>query len=169
MDTPISGSSRRFNDSMKPLVSILIPAYNAEPWIAETIRSAIGRHGPTRRSSWSMMDPLIRHYLLFKVCFQNGICCYSGEPGRVRGKKQAYELCQGDYIQWLDADDLLSPDKVAKQMGVAEQSQSKQTLLSSAWGFFIFRTSKARFVPTSLWCDLSPIEGCSADGRRTSI
>jgi glycosyltransferase involved in cell wall biosynthesis len=28
---------------MKPLVSILIPAHNAEPWIAETIKSALGQ------------------------------------------------------------------------------------------------------------------------------
>ena len=26
---------------MKPLVSILIPAYNAEEWLSETLRSAI--------------------------------------------------------------------------------------------------------------------------------
>ena len=28
---------------MKPLVSILIPAYNAEKWIAETIESAVAQ------------------------------------------------------------------------------------------------------------------------------
>ena len=28
---------------MKPLVSILIPAYNAEEWIADTIRSAMAQ------------------------------------------------------------------------------------------------------------------------------
>ena len=28
---------------MKPLVSILIPAYNSEEWIADTLRSAIGQ------------------------------------------------------------------------------------------------------------------------------
>jgi len=28
---------------LKPLVSILIPAYNAEEWIAETLRSAVGQ------------------------------------------------------------------------------------------------------------------------------
>jgi hypothetical protein len=43
-------------------------------------------------------------------------------------------------------------------MKAAEQSQSKLTLLSCGWGYFIFRPNKARFVPTSLWCDLSPIE-----------
>ena len=33
---------------MKPLVSILIPAYNAERWIAETIRSALGQTWPQK-------------------------------------------------------------------------------------------------------------------------
>jgi Glycosyltransferase like family 2 len=70
-------------------------------------------------------------------------------------RNKAYELCQGDYIQWLDADDLLSRDKIAKQIKAAEQSQSKLTLLSCGWGYFISRPNKARFVPTSLWCDLS--------------
>jgi glycosyltransferase involved in cell wall biosynthesis len=78
--------------------------------------------------------------------------------GVCAARNKAYELCQGDYIQWLDADDLLSPDKVAKQMEAAEQSQGERTLLSSTWGYFIFRTNKARFVATSIWCDLSPIE-----------
>ena len=33
---------------MKPLVSILIPAYNAEKWIAETLESAIGQTWPCK-------------------------------------------------------------------------------------------------------------------------
>ena len=33
---------------MKPLVSILISAYNAERWIAETIRSTLGQTGPRK-------------------------------------------------------------------------------------------------------------------------
>jgi glycosyltransferase involved in cell wall biosynthesis len=32
---------------MKPKVSILIPAYNAERWISETLRSAIAQTRPT--------------------------------------------------------------------------------------------------------------------------
>src|SRR5260370_24543815 len=34
--------------AMKPLVSILIPAYNAEPWVAETIRSAAAHTWPRK-------------------------------------------------------------------------------------------------------------------------
>jgi GT2 family glycosyltransferase len=35
---------------------------------------------------------------------------------------------------------------------------TKRTLFSSAWGRFIYRPSKASFIPTPLWCDLSPVE-----------
>ena len=33
---------------MEPLVSILIPAFNAEPWLADTIRSAITQTWPRK-------------------------------------------------------------------------------------------------------------------------
>jgi glycosyltransferase involved in cell wall biosynthesis len=78
--------------------------------------------------------------------------------GASTARNRAFELCQGDYIQWMDADDLLSPDKVAKQMESAQTCQGKRVLFSSAWGAFMYRVSKAQFSPTSLWCDLSPLE-----------
>jgi hypothetical protein len=58
----------------------------------------------------------------------------------------------------LDADDLLSRDKIAKQMEMAERCGSRRTLLSSAWGHFMYRPAKAKFIPTPLWCDQSPTE-----------
>jgi glycosyltransferase involved in cell wall biosynthesis len=43
---------QRLNDLrfhiMKPLVSILIPAYNAEPWIADIIKSALNQTWPSK-------------------------------------------------------------------------------------------------------------------------
>ncbi len=43
-------------------------------------------------------------------------------------------------------------------MQAAEESQDKHRLFSSGWGSFMSRPAKARFNPTSLWCDLSPTE-----------
>ena len=43
-------------------------------------------------------------------------------------------------------------------MEAAQESQDKRILLSCGWGYFIFRVNKARFVPTALWHDLSPVE-----------
>ena len=144
---------------MTPLVSILIPAYNAERWIAETISSALAQTWP-RKEIIVVNDGSIDQTLRLTRQFESkGVSVVTQEnQGVCAARNKAYELCQGDYIQWLDADDLLSRDKIAKQMKAAEQSQSKLTLLSCGWGYFIFRPNKARFVPTSLWCDLSPIE-----------
>lgn len=144
---------------MTPLVSILIPAYNAQSWVVETIRSALGQTWPRKEiivvddgstdQTLSIVQKFASETVSVVTQENQGVCA---------ARNKAYELCQGDYIQWLDADDLLSPDKIGKQMKAAEKSQSKQTLFSCGWGHFRYRPSKAKFVPTSLWCDLSPNE-----------
>ena len=40
--------------------------------------------------------------------------------GAAAARNLAFSLSKGEYIQWLDADDLLAPDKIALQMEVAE-------------------------------------------------
>ncbi len=43
-------------------------------------------------------------------------------------------------------------------MEVMDQCRSKRTLLSGPWGRFVYRYYRAQFIPTGLWCDLSPTE-----------
>jgi glycosyltransferase involved in cell wall biosynthesis len=144
---------------MKPLVSILIPAYDAERWIADTIQSALAQTWPRKEIivvDDGSSDETLRVARQFASETVSIVTQENQGAGAARNK--ALELCQGDYIQWLDADDLLSPDKIARQMEAVEECQSKGTLLSSAWGYFMYRPSHAQFVPTSLWCDLCPLE-----------
>ena len=67
-------------------------------------------------------------------------------------------MSHGDYIQWLDADDLLAPDKIEKQMAALDSGSSRRYVLSSPWGEFMYATPLVEFEPTSLWCDLSPTD-----------
>ena len=144
---------------MKPLVSILIPAYNAEHWIADTIRSALAQTWPRKEiiivndGSCDVTAAIARRFASKTVPVIS-----QQNHGASTARNKALELCQGDYIQWLDADDLLSPDKVAHQMAAAQECQDKRILLSSGWGYFMYRPSKAKFIPTPLWCDLSAVE-----------
>lgn len=78
--------------------------------------------------------------------------------GAATARNRAFSLCQGDFIQWLDADDLLAPGKIELQLKEMEGGHSKLTLLSCAWGRFMYRSSKARFVSSLLWRDLPPLE-----------
>jgi glycosyltransferase involved in cell wall biosynthesis len=144
---------------VKPLVSILIPAYNAEEFVADAIRSAMDQ-------TWERKEIIVvddgstdRTAEIVRGFTSKGIIFVSREnQGASATRNDAFLLSQGDYIQWLDADDLLAPDKIERQFAALREGDDKRTLLCSSWGRFYYRTRGARFVPTSLWHDLSPVE-----------
>jgi glycosyltransferase involved in cell wall biosynthesis len=144
---------------MKPLVSILIPAYNAEEWLADTLRSAIGQTWPRKEivvvedGSTDGTLTVARRFASREVSVIR-----QENQGAAAARNRALQLCQGDYIQWLDADDLLSADKVARQIEALGADDTERTLLSCGWGSFMYRPRRAVFMPTALWCDLSPTE-----------
>ena len=144
---------------MKPLVSILIPAHNAEKWIGETLRSAIaqtwdhkeiivlddGSTDKTLAVARKFESPQLR------VVTQKN-------QGAAATRNNLFLLSTGDYIQYLDADDLLAPDKIACQLAVLKPSSSKRVLLSGSWGSFMYRFRRTKFTPSPLWCDLTPVD-----------
>ena len=144
---------------MRRLVSILIPAYNAEKWIADTVRSAVAQ-------TWEPKEIIIvddgstdRTLEIARRFESESLRVVRQEhQGAAAARNKALSVCRGDYIQWLDADDLLAPDKIALQMEAITSLNNPRILLSSAWGFFLYRPHRASFVPTALWCDLSPAE-----------
>jgi len=144
---------------MKPLISILVPAYNSERWIGDTLRSAIAQTWERKEiivvdDGSSDLTPDIARRFAAK-----GVSVITQKnQGAAAARNKAYAVSQGEFIQWLDADDLLSPDKLARQMAVAERIGGKSTLLSCQWGRFLYRYKRTQFVPTPLWCNLSPAE-----------
>jgi glycosyltransferase involved in cell wall biosynthesis len=145
--------------AMKPLVSILIPAYNAETWINYTLQSAIAQTWQRKEiivvddGSTDQTPEMVRRFASKEVKVVS-----TDNQGLSGAVNNAYRLCQGDYIQELDADDLLAQDKIERQLAALREGDSKRILLSSPWASFYHRTSHARFVPNSLWQDLSPVE-----------
>lgn len=144
---------------MKPLVSILIPAYNAEKWIAYTLRSAVAQTWPHKEiivvddGSTDRTAEVVRQFVSKGV-----ILCSTKNQGLCAAQNQGFQLCQGDYIQWLDADDLLAPDKIERQLAALREVESSRILLSSPWAHFYYRTRGAKFVRNYLCQDLSPVE-----------
>jgi glycosyltransferase involved in cell wall biosynthesis len=145
---------------MKPLVSILIPAYNAEPFLAQTIRSA-----QAQAATWPRTEVIVlvdegsrdkTMAVARRLASKTVSVVARPHQNAAAARNAAYSLCQGDYVQWLDADDLLAPDKVALQMQLAERLANKRMLLSAAWAYFFYRPSKANFRPNTLWADLTP-------------
>ena len=149
----------RNDQAMTPLVSILIPAFNSQQWIAETIRSALEQTWP-RKEIVVVDDGSSDDTLQIARRFESQTLrvVTQANQGAAAARNTAFSMCRGDYIQWLDADDLLAPDKIERQMAALSRCAGARPLLSCAWGRFIKRPGKARFIPSPLWYDLSPVE-----------
>jgi glycosyltransferase involved in cell wall biosynthesis len=144
---------------VKPLVSILIPAYNAEKWIADSLRSALAQ-------TWEPKEIIVvddgstdRTLAVARQFESEQLRVVAHQhQGAAATRNTALSLSRGEYIQYLDADDLMARDKIARQLEALGESSSKRTLLSGSWGEFVYRYYRSEFVPTALWCDLCPVD-----------
>jgi glycosyltransferase involved in cell wall biosynthesis len=144
---------------MDPLVSILIPAYNARQWIADTLKSALAQ-------TWARKEVIVVDdgssdqtlEIARSFASDNVSVVTQNNQGAAAARNKAFSLSQGDFIQWLDADDLLSPNKISAQMARVDEARQQRALLSSGWAYFAYRPQRAQFMPTALWTDLSPVE-----------
>ena len=105
----------------QPLVSVIIPAYNAEKFIGDTLKSVLtqtysaleiivvndGSADNTENAVKAFDDPRIKY-----IAQSNRGCSGAKNTGLL--------ACSGAYIQYLDADDLLSPDKIGEQVAALE-------------------------------------------------
>lgn len=144
---------------MEPLVSILIPAYNAEKWIGDTIKSAVSQTWP-RKEIIIVNDGSTDNTLEVAEQFESKTLKVISQKnsGASAARNKALEYAQGDYIQWLDADDLLQPEKIALQLDGSEDGRVSRTLFTCSWGIFYYRRQKSKFIPDVLWQDAAPVD-----------
>ena len=115
---------------LNPLVSILIPCYNSEQWIEQAIDSALNQtyknieiividDGSTDHSL-----EIIKSYG-DRLIWQNSKNC----GGNVTRNK-LLKLSQGKWLQYLDADDYLLPDKIKRQIEFLTQNPGTDVVYS---------------------------------------
>lgn len=101
---------------MTPLVSILIPCYNAERWIEETITSALNQ-------TYKNIEVIVvddgstdRSLEIIKSFDQQIYWETSKNRGGNVTRNRLLKISKGSWLQYLDADDYLLPDKVSRQV-----------------------------------------------------
>jgi glycosyltransferase involved in cell wall biosynthesis len=103
---------------MKPFISILIPCFNAERWVKQAIESALGQ---TQGNTEVIVidDGSTDGSLGIIGSFGDRIRWETGpNRGSNRARNRLIELAHGEWVQFLDADDYLKPDKIAAQASV---------------------------------------------------
>jgi glycosyltransferase involved in cell wall biosynthesis len=143
---------------MKKLVSILIPCYNADRWLAETIESALAQ-------TWGNKEIIIVDdgstdgSLAIAKIFESKNIKIITQPNQGSGaaRNRALQEAQGDFIQYLDADDLLSPNKIKRQLDMLLNG-NLDCVISGEWARFNHHPAEAIFLPQPIWTDLLSVD-----------
>src|SRR5678815_984429 len=108
---------RRPTSALPPLVSILIPCYNAERWIRQCIESALDQTYPNKEVI--VVDDGSKDASLEVIkSFGDRIRWETGpNRGGNAARNRLLQLAKGEWLQYLDADDYLLPEKISRQMG----------------------------------------------------
>lgn len=107
---------------MNALVSVVIPCYNAERWVGEAIQSCLDQtyqpievivvdDGSTDQSKQIVLAAGRN----VKVAVRLIEC---GHKGASAARNRGLAAAAGEYVQFLDADDLMSPRKIELQVAV---------------------------------------------------
>jgi glycosyltransferase involved in cell wall biosynthesis len=101
-------------------VSVLIPLFNSEKFIDKAIKSALDQTW-TNKEIIIVDDGSTDNSLSVAKSYESEIVKVFSQPnhGASSARNLAFKHSSGDYIQYLDADDLLSEDKIAVQMKIA--------------------------------------------------
>ena len=113
---------------MTDLVSILIPCYNAERWIRPAIDSALAQtYAPTEvivvdDGSKDRSLDIIRGFG-DRIRWETG-----PNRGGNATRNRLLDLARGEWVQYLDADDYLLPDKLEPQVRVLRERPDTDVL-----------------------------------------
>jgi glycosyltransferase involved in cell wall biosynthesis len=112
------------------LVSILIPCFNAEEWIARAIESALAQTWPDKEiivvddGSYDGSLEIIRRF--------DGRIHWDTGPNRGgnAARNRLLERAKGEWLQYLDADDYLLPEKIRRQAEFASAHPEADVIYS---------------------------------------
>jgi alpha-1,3-rhamnosyltransferase len=138
-----------------PLISVIMPAFNHELYIAEALQS-IGNQtyknielivindGSTDRTA-EIIGDYIKKNIEKNIRYLN-----KGNEGVCKALNKGLEMSTGDYIAFLASDDLWLPDRLAVQLEFMENNKNIGMVFADAW--FLNFTSKTN----SKWSDYKP-------------
>jgi glycosyltransferase involved in cell wall biosynthesis len=125
---------------LNQLVSIIIPTYNRRDLLPEAVESCLAQSWSDREiiivddGSTDGTDRFVQERLTTDWA-EKGIR-YVLQPncGASAARNSGLALATGDYIQFLDSDDLLFPSKLEQQIAVLESSENRVAAGCSCYG-----------------------------------
>ena len=104
---------------MKPLVSVVIPCFNVQDYIEEAVQSALDQtysnievicvDNASEDDTWKRLQEI-------KIKHPEIILSQEAKKGAPAARNCGIQNAKGEWVQFLDADDLLLPEKIEHQI-----------------------------------------------------
>lgn len=142
---------------MASLVSILIPCHNAAPWIAQTLESVLAQ-------TWLNREIIVvddgstdgSREIVSRFASRSVRLIAQRQAGAAAARNHAFRECRGDFVKFLDADDLLAPEMLSAQVhALAERSGH---IAYAEWARFTTSPATAVLRPRPEWRDANGLE-----------
>lgn len=135
-------------------VSIVIPCYNVEAYVSEAIESALAQTYPIHKivcvddGSCDSTLTILREY---EARYPSKISVVTGpNKGGNHARNLGLNAISSDYVQFLDADDVLFPDKIEVQIGLIAEASVEPTIVVGAFRNSADPASGPIFTPQRL-------------------
>ena len=113
----------------QPLISVFMPTYNQQEFVAEAIESVLSQNYDnieiiigddcSQDNTWKIVLAYQESYPVKIKAFRNAV-----NLGITRNCNQVLRNCTGKYIVFFAGDDLFLPEKISKQVKVMERDES---------------------------------------------
>lgn len=141
----------------KPLVSVIIPARNTGAVIAETLQSVSGQ-------SYRFLEIIVvddgstdsTPGVLQSFADSRMKTLRTDGLGASAARNVGMQHAQGELIQFLDSDDILSSDKIEKQVEALSRLQG-DCIASCAWARFESHSRHMQVEPQTVWTEPDPL------------
>lgn len=130
----------------QPLVSVVMPAYNAERYIGEAISSVLSQ----TYKNWELLilddcssdrtAEIAEHFVSCDTRIH--LLRNPQNMGVAKTRNRGLTLAQGEWVALLDSDDVWRSDKVEKQLALAERSRAELVYTS----YELFSSTESKIV-----------------------
>jgi glycosyltransferase involved in cell wall biosynthesis len=138
---------------MSALVSVIIPCRNGAVWLADAIESCLGQ-------TWKDLEIIVvddgssdgSRNVAARYRDRGVVALDSPRRGAAAARNAGLQRARGEFIQFLDADDVLDAEKIRVQMERLADAPAG-AVGSGAWARFREQPSEAVFAAEPVWRD----------------
>jgi len=152
-----------------PLVSVIIPVYNSEKYIKQTIDAVLNQTYPYLEIV--LVDDGSTDNSLRLIESYNGNSKINiirqANKGAAAARNTGYKNSNGHYIKFLDADDIINIEMIAEQVKLARENPD--AIISAKWGrFYNNDLTTFKLNPEECWQNMPAIDWLCSSWKYTS-